>query len=212
MAQVQELRQLLDNQRKELNDCRAEITALKMHIAGSHPGNTLVVNNFDESFEKYKEEIESLQLEIEKLKGKDGNAAANSIDSDKVLMESVGNVNSVDSDQSFMQSEENVVEIHEDNAVVSRQVDKAMEVIDNIIGQSLDDQSCNAQDLLKEPLIGPSDSKDVSTIQEGMGKQNGETPSGDRELLVSDNNSGKAASEKIVSACRFYLVTLLSYF
>lgn len=35
---VQKMKQLAESQRKELNDCRAEITSLKMHIEGSRSG------------------------------------------------------------------------------------------------------------------------------------------------------------------------------
>ncbi|XP_027077488.1 uncharacterized protein [Coffea arabica] len=68
---VQEMKQSMESQRKELNDCRAEITALKMHIARS--GQNLVSSDSKHvelrSSESYMEEIKLLENEIERLKG-----------------------------------------------------------------------------------------------------------------------------------------------
>lgn len=68
---VQKLKQSLERQRKELNDCRAEITALKMHIEGARSGRSLVAAEAEHvqspSLESYREEIQLLQKEIERL-------------------------------------------------------------------------------------------------------------------------------------------------
>jgi len=54
----------LENQRKELHDCRVQITNLKKHNEGFSFGNNLVVGDVDsvlpQSLEKYKEEIKKL--------------------------------------------------------------------------------------------------------------------------------------------------------
>jgi len=44
---VQKWKKLLESQRKELNDCRAEITSLKMHIEGSRSGKGMSVGHAD---------------------------------------------------------------------------------------------------------------------------------------------------------------------
>ncbi|KAL3527015.1 hypothetical protein ACH5RR_011671 [Cinchona calisaya] len=68
---VQEMKQSLESQRKELNDCRAKITSLKMHIARSGPN---FVSSDSEhlqlrSSDSYMKEIKLLENEIERLKG-----------------------------------------------------------------------------------------------------------------------------------------------
>ncbi|KAL3525488.1 hypothetical protein ACH5RR_013860 [Cinchona calisaya] len=68
---VQEMKQFLESQRKELNDCRAEVTTLKMHIARS--GQNFISNDSEfvqiRSSESYMAEIKLLENEIERLKG-----------------------------------------------------------------------------------------------------------------------------------------------
>ncbi|PQQ12717.1 lisH domain and HEAT repeat-containing protein isoform X2 [Prunus yedoensis var. nudiflora] len=75
---VQNLKQSLEHQRKELNDCRAEITALKMHIEGYRSGRNMVAADADHvqslSLERYREEVKSLQMELESLKSKHAKA------------------------------------------------------------------------------------------------------------------------------------------
>lgn len=72
-SQVQDLKQSLVSQRKELNDCTAEITSLKMRIEGARAGCDLMSSDSNNvqlrSLESYMEEIQLLQNEIEKLKG-----------------------------------------------------------------------------------------------------------------------------------------------
>ncbi|KAM2197722.1 hypothetical protein ACFX1Q_001089 [Malus domestica] len=71
---VQDLKQSLEHQRKELNDCRAEVTALKMHIEGYRSRRNMGAADADQiqplSLGSYKEEIKSLQMELESLKSK----------------------------------------------------------------------------------------------------------------------------------------------
>ncbi|OAY68909.1 LisH domain and HEAT repeat-containing protein, partial [Ananas comosus] len=68
---VQNQKQLLEIQRKELNDCRAEITALKMHIEGARSskqwaGESEVIKSLDA--DNSKEETKLLQSETENIK------------------------------------------------------------------------------------------------------------------------------------------------
>ncbi|XP_062211606.1 uncharacterized protein LOC133912731 [Phragmites australis] len=70
---VQDLKQSLDFQRKELNDCRAEITALKMYIEGTQSSSQLFTGNSDglksHSIANSMEEAASLNNEDENSKG-----------------------------------------------------------------------------------------------------------------------------------------------
>ncbi|XP_072993401.1 uncharacterized protein [Typha latifolia] len=68
---VQNLKQSLDIQRKELNDCRAEITSLKMHIEGDRTskgwgsGESINIKSIDVDYSK--EELKLLHNENENL-------------------------------------------------------------------------------------------------------------------------------------------------
>lgn len=72
MFQVQNLKQSLDGQRKDLNDCRAEITSLKMQIEEAHSQRNLVANTSElyesPSVDGYNEEMKLLVNEIQSLK------------------------------------------------------------------------------------------------------------------------------------------------
>lgn len=107
--QIQELKKSLEVERKELNDCRAEITSLKMHIEGFRANSGWIGADNEQplpsTIESYKAEIKSLQIEIEKLKE---NAVAARNTGDPVDPQSVSE-----------HAEEEVVEIHEDKVVVS---------------------------------------------------------------------------------------------
>ncbi|XP_073221008.1 uncharacterized protein [Cicer arietinum] len=105
--QVLVLKQSLEHQRKELNDCSAEITSLKMHIEGSLSRNNLsfreVTNVQSQSIEKYEEEIKKLQVEIELLKEKN------------VRAPELGNF--VGFEMENLQTDDKVIEIHEDRGI-----------------------------------------------------------------------------------------------
>ncbi|XP_024983065.1 lisH domain and HEAT repeat-containing protein KIAA1468 homolog isoform X2 [Cynara cardunculus var. scolymus] len=86
---VQDLKQSLEQRKKELNGCKAEISSLKMHMERARPTEDTASGGVEEgqapSLESYKEEIESLQKEIERLN------AIKSTDA-----EPVGSINSVE--------------------------------------------------------------------------------------------------------------------
>ncbi|KAM3760314.1 hypothetical protein ACB098_01G183900 [Castanea mollissima] len=190
---VQDLRQSLEQQRKELNGCRSEITALKMHIEGSRSGRNSLANDVDhvrsQPLEKYKEEIKSLQLEIESLKAKGINA------SDSVY--------SVKSEKEFAQTEEKVVEILEDKSIISHPVDAG--VVDHNLSELLATQNFNdntdkpeevSQELLMSHLNDDNTSENIGNVS----KQNGEPLSEESRLLKSDNLSGEAVSDNMAKA------------
>jgi len=67
---VHVLKKSLENQRKELYDCKVQIRNLKKHNEGFGFGNNLVVGDVDsvlpQSLEKYKEEIKKLHMEVDR--------------------------------------------------------------------------------------------------------------------------------------------------
>ncbi|KAL0424018.1 UNVERIFIED_CONTAM: RAB11-binding protein RELCH [Sesamum radiatum] len=71
---VKGLKKTSESQRKELNDCRAEITSLKMHIEGALSGKILLLTDSAQmrssSPRKHNEETELFHNEIEMLKVK----------------------------------------------------------------------------------------------------------------------------------------------
>lgn len=73
MCQIHELKKTLESQRKELNDCRAEITSLKMHMEGALSGKN--VSSTDSAImhflpEHHSEDVEQVQNEVELLQDK----------------------------------------------------------------------------------------------------------------------------------------------
>lgn len=103
---MQSLKQSLERQRKELNDCRAEITSLKMHIEGSRSVRNLLAGDSEHmqsgSLDSYKEEIKLLQKEIESLKTR------------KYITEKSNN-----DDSELIEIKDKVVDVQEDSAVMS---------------------------------------------------------------------------------------------
>lgn len=127
------LKQSLEHQTKELNDCIAEITSLKMHLEGSLSGNNLVVkevNNVQsQSLEKYEEEIKKLQVEIDSLKEKN------------VRAPEPGNY--VGSEMENLQTDDKVIEIHEDQGSISNTIAAVVGAVRNEDAQSSAVQSLN---------------------------------------------------------------------
>ncbi|XP_065619519.1 uncharacterized protein LOC136063287 [Quercus suber] len=187
---VQDLKQSLEQQRKELNGCRSEITALKMHIEGSCSGRNFLANDVEhvqsQPLEKYKEEIKSLQMEIESLKAKSMNA--------------LDSVYPVKSENEFAQTEEKVVEILEDKSIISHPVDAG--VVDHNVSelqatQSFNDNTDKPEEISQELLMSHLNDDNPSENIGNVSKQNGEPQSEERRLLKSDNLSGEAVSDNM---------------
>lgn len=210
--QVKDLNQSLERQRKELNDCRAEITALKMHIEGSRSGWNLAANDVDhaqaESLERYKEEIKSLQMEIEGLRAKQTGVP--------------DSVNSMNSEKEAIHVDEEVVEIHEDKNVISQLADPPLRVADTEDAPLATEPSDASMIKLEEPshgsLMSSNDnrkqllmsSNDTSFLDnsESISKHHGDLLSEDAGLLLKeDNRSVEALPEKMVSS--FYFIQVI---
>lgn len=188
---VQELKQSLERQRKELNDCRAEITALKMHIEGSQLGRNLVASDVDhvqsQPLEKYKEEIKSLQMEIEILKEKTRNAP--------------DSVNSAHSERESAQIEEKVVEILEVKSIIPHPIDAPSIVVDNKVAQLQATQSFGGntnkyEEVSQELLMTTSNGHNTFENVENVSNPDSESrPEERRPLLKSYDLSGGAVPE-----------------
>ncbi|KAM2061986.1 hypothetical protein ACFX1T_046982 [Malus domestica] len=188
---VQDLKKSLEHQRKELNDCRAEVTALKMHIEGYRSGRNMVAADADQiqplSLEKYKEEIKSLQMELESLKSK--NAKANDYS------------DSTNFGKEPVQMEEKVVVVDEDKSIIpaidveSRVVEK--EEDQSLAAQTFHDNTVKPKEVSHEVSVGVL--SDSSTLVNGdsVSRQNGEPSSGSSLHLTSEKLSPEDGLETI---------------
>ncbi|KAL3032449.1 hypothetical protein AAZX31_02G084600 [Glycine max] len=188
---VQVLKQSLEHQRKELNDCRAEITSLKVHIEGSHLGNNLVISDVNnvqsESLEKYKEEMKKLQMENEWLKEKN------------IRSPEPGNF--VGSEKENLQINDKVIEIHEDQGAISDPIDVALGAVHNEDAQSpvvqtLAQYADKHEDTLPE-LFNPANTNNAFKNIKNVSEQNVGQQAEDSSLLVkSDSVNDGAISER----------------
>lgn len=197
LYQIQNLKQSLEHQRKDLNACRAEITALKVHIEGSRSSRNLLATE-DEAvqpqlLEKYEEEIESLQREIEKLRAEGQNA-----------------INSTHSGYSeSVQTEEKVVEVDEDKTVVSdlatkfgglgssgREASSTLAILDNGV------KPTNATSE-EATVISALNENSAPEKSESISIQNDEPHSKDRGLNLKADSTSEAVSDKMASSFSF---------
>lgn len=184
---MQVLKQSLEHQRKELNDCRAEITSLKLHIEESCSGNNLVVRDVNnvqfQSSEKHEEEIKKLQMEIELLKEKN------------VTAPEPGNILGFENEN--LQTDDKVIEIHEDRGAVSNPIDVALGAVSNEDAQSpvvqpLNVNADNHEDTLPE-LFNPSNTNSAFEIK-NVSEQNVGLQAEDSGLL----EKSKSVSDEYV--------------
>lgn len=188
------MKQSWELQRKELNDCRAEITSLKMPIEEYRPGRSTVASDADsvqsQPLENYKEEIISLQRELERLKEK--------------MTKAPEYLDSNNNEELSLQTEERVVEIDEDKTV-SRPYD-AVGVLGGEDGQLLiNDNNTSKPEEVSSDLLRNQSNKDIyiENNQRNI-KQNGEPPRKDGAPHVElDNLNVEAASGKMASSFSF---------
>ncbi|KAM5558021.1 RAB11-binding protein RELCH [Rosa sericea] len=184
---VQDLKQSLEHQRKELNDCRAEVTALKMHIEGSRLGRNMVATDVDHvqslSLEKYKEEVKSLQMELEILRSNIANAP------DYIV--------SVQAGKESVQMEEKVVVMDEEKSIIQHPVDAITRVVEEA-DQSLaaDDNLITPKEVSEEYSVNPSNGSTALTNGESVSKQNVEPSASTILHLTREDHTAETASEK----------------
>ncbi|CAN4083176.1 unnamed protein product [Withania somnifera] len=184
---VQSLKQNLDSQRQELNECRAEITSLKMHIEGARSARNFVASDFEgvdsPSIDSYKEEIKVLQNEIHRLK-----LATNSLngESPEDINEETRNV--CPEYEVGKSSDRNVFD---DSAGVSKGnlgTDSQL-----LMTQTSDSHLLRTQtsaDLITEPeeVVKVSNDNGVGDKAENVLKRNGELPSEAKGLILKPDN------------------------
>ncbi|KAE9612784.1 putative transcription factor interactor and regulator LisH family [Lupinus albus] len=153
---VEALKQSLENQTKDLNACKSEITKLKMHISQS------------ESLTKYKEEIKNLQMEIEWLKEKN--------------IEAPVSRNFDGSENEIVHTEDKAIVIHEDKGAISYPIDSDTALDDahkadaqSHFAQTLDDYADKHEDTL-HALSNPANANSTfenieNAYEQNVGKQ-----------------------------------------
>ncbi|KAA3474566.1 lisH domain and HEAT repeat-containing protein isoform X1 [Gossypium australe] len=186
---IQDVKHAWEHQRKELNDCRAEITSPKLHIEGSSSVQNPVTSSVDpaqpQAFENYKEEIVSLQKEIERLKAEKRDIPDSS-DSSCAEKEST-------------YTEEKVVEVDENKTLISHPVEPEGPIDSNSLSasvQAFDNSTHKPEDNLAEPAMNPSSTADVFPSSRTLSQQNEKPPSEDR--LHSKSETPSNALPKIV--------------
>lgn len=196
MFQVKDLKQSLDHQRKELNDCRTETTSLKMHIERTRSGQIMVSSNVEQVesllLESYKKQIEALQKELEHLKA-----------AKFISPISVKPLSQIDE---MMEANDDVVNFHERDATKSsvQFLAGALQSEDN---QSVSlDTSCGisitAEKVLEEPAINSSYESSYIKEAKNPPKNNAGSTHDENGLLLKTDSLGEANIEKMV--CFFH--------
>lgn len=162
-----------------------------MHIEGSLSGKNILAGDVDslqsQTLDKYKDEIQSLQLEIESLKAKE-----------------VVTTHSLESNDSLR--EETVIEIHEDKGMPSQPIEVSSETGDcsdvhSLAPQAAGGDSSKAQEVSQPVSTVNSNYNGTCSVGNGGSKQNGEIPAMDNGLLVkSDELNGEAITSKMVGS------------
>lgn len=143
---VQGLKKSLDLQRKEINDCRAEITALKMHIEGARASRGWIGESESAqslSIDNSKEEMKSLHNETENSEISAGNS------------ESILSVNK------GIQPEEKIVEVNEETIPSNPIESLSGSYVDNAELQTSEEDRMKPEDRIK-PNDTSSDSLTIS--------------------------------------------------
>jgi hypothetical protein len=138
MPQVQSLKESLELATKELNECRSEITSLKLQLEGSratlgwdNSKNESLPTSYGYRLNAYETEIQKLQLEIVNLKGSTSSTKA----SGELVDQLTG-------DKHVGHPE---LEIHEDKAIIpiSTDVTHVSTHTDNIVYGNSSDETTN---------------------------------------------------------------------
>lgn len=190
------MKQSLESQRKEINDCRAEITSLKMRIEGARGRSDLASSDSNtvqlRSLESYLEEIQLLQNEIEKLR------RLNSLNTVSV---ECGRVVKGDG-----AAENGVVELSKNNCTEPSPSISSVDIrnadsVSPLVGTQ--DEPRNAEKGLEASLLSSNDNGPLATAQflkddqESSTESNGLTIGTD--TLTATLNVGKMVSSLLVS-------------
>ncbi|KAM2761127.1 hypothetical protein COP1_025631 [Malus domestica] len=166
----------LEHQRKELNDCRAEVTALYIVLEGIWEVLMLIKSNLCPW--KDKEEIISLQMELESLKSKTTKAHDFS--------------ETTNFEKESVQMEEKVIAVDEDKSVIppvdveSRVVEKEDQ---SLAAQSFHDNTVEPKEVSHEVSVGVLSHSSTLVTGDSVSKQNDEPSLGSSLHLTSENLS-----------------------
>lgn len=188
------MKQSLEHQRRNLNDCRAEITSLKMHIEGSRAGQYVSSSEGDaaqsQSAENVDKQKSSLPLEVEKpTTEKDVGLSSES---------------SISNEKGHTQTEDGLVK-EEIKNIIPDQREVAADA-SSVSYKSLDSTLENQKEVsnhLLSPSNGnysPSDLESILKLDSGIGRSK------------SENALVEAAPEETVSPDYIFKVFTLSYF
>ncbi|CAL9084218.1 unnamed protein product [Musa textilis] len=181
---VQNLKQSMNLQRKQLNDYRAEITALKMHIEGARASRSWTAGESESTkapyTDKSKEEKKPSHGELEDLKGVDSTTR---------------NPEPIIALSEDVQSEEKVAEINE-VTVVSKSVDLVSTNSDENHGyQASEDVRSRPDNIVSDAAIVSCN--DSVEYQENVHKLISELKSGDKGLNQNSESPKREKSQKM---------------
>ncbi|KAK6255756.1 hypothetical protein SCA6_017061 [Theobroma cacao] len=200
---IQDLKHAWEHQRKELNDCRAEITSLKMHIEGSRSVQSSADSNVNPAhsgaLESYKEEIKSLQMEIERLKAKKTNIP-DLDDSSFAERESI-------------QTEEKVVEMDENKTLISP-IEPSGDIDSNAQSlpvQTFDNNTHKPEENLPESVTNPSNNIDGFPDGGVLSEQDEKTPPERNGFHLKSEILGSGPAPENMASFYFCVMTLYPY-
>ncbi|OMP04717.1 hypothetical protein COLO4_09374 [Corchorus olitorius] len=206
---IQDLKRTWEHQRKELNDCRAEITSLKMHIEGSLSVQNSVATNVgptqSQASDSYNEEVKSLQMEIARLKAMITNTP-------DIVDSSIAEIESI-------QTEEKVVEMDESKALTSHPIEIAGVADSNVPSLPVQtfDNTHKPEENLPESFMNPPNSSDGFPDGGILSQQGDKLPSEDSGLHLKSENVGSGPVPENMASFTFelrnfiYLKTLLPF-
>lgn len=203
------MKQSLEHQRRNLNDCRAEITSLKMHIEGSRAGQYVSASESDavqsQSVENVEKQKSALPVEVEKPTiEKDGGLISES---------------SLSNEKGHTQTEDGLVKEEIKNIVPDQRevAADASSISNKTLDSTLENQKEVSNHLLS-PSNGnysPSDLESILKLDSGIGRSKSENAIVDTasEETVSPDYNFKSIYFSIVSALLFsYSFSDLEYF
>lgn len=160
-----------------------------MHIEGSRLGQNMVATDVDQSLslEKYKDEVKSLQMELEILRSKIANAP-NYVDSTQAGKES-------------MQMEEKVVVMDEEKSIIQHPDDAITKVVKEADHSIADDNLITPKDVSEEYSVDPSNGSGALTNGGSVCKQKDVSEPSTSSMLhpTTEDHSAEIISEKRAS-------------
>lgn len=202
------MKQSLEHQRRNLNDCRAEITSLKMHIEGSRAGQSVSASERDavqsQSVENIEKQKSALPVEVEKPTiEKDGGLISES---------------SISNEKGHTQTEDGLVK-EEIKNIIPDQREVAADA-SSASYKSLDSTLENHKEVSNHLLsssngnYSPSDLESILTLDSGIGRSKSENAivEAASEETVRPDYSFKSIYSSIVDSLLFSFFYDLEYF